>query len=62
MAYITALCVLSVLGSEDIGQSARMVLVSQNDSYAQVEAHNSINIDGKSLLKTAKNICLSTKM
>ncbi|XP_064537518.1 polycomb protein PHO isoform X2 [Drosophila montana] len=52
----------NILGSEDIGQSARMVLVSQNDSYVQSEAHNSINIDGKSLLKTAKNICLSTKM
>lgn len=42
-----------VLGTEDIGHSSDLVLVSQHDSFGPTDLqNNSLHFDGKSLLKT----------
>ncbi|XP_023168383.1 polycomb protein PHO isoform X1 [Drosophila hydei] len=43
----------NVLGTEDIGHSSDLVLVSQHDSFGPTDLqNNSLHFDGKSLLKT----------
>ncbi|XP_017869255.1 PREDICTED: polycomb protein PHO isoform X2 [Drosophila arizonae] len=58
-----------VLGTDDIGHSSELVLVSQHDSFRQTDfRNNSLHFDGKSLLKpptkmegNANNALESTK-